>query len=72
MKIIGKKYHFHFLHNDMTKQNSNARIYSRTGDKWHNTVVMPLIGYMTSPGLYERPYSTMEAMQKFPHARLAQ
>ena len=39
--------------------------------KSHNIVVMSLIWYMTYPGLHDSPDSTMEAVEKFPHARLA-
>ena len=59
MEII--KVAFYSLHNDMTKHSIDVRIYFRTCDKWHNVVVMLLMGYMTFPGLYITD-ATMEAV----------
>ena len=55
----------------MAKRNDKVGIYSRTADNWYNIIVLSLIGYMTSPRLYGSLDSTMEALQKSPHASLA-
>ena len=46
-------------------------MYSGIGNKWHDIAVISLIWHMTIFGLYDGPDSVMEAVQKYPHSRLA-
>ena len=51
----------------------DKRIYSGTGDKWHNIAVislMSVIGHRTSLWLYDSLDSVMEAVTKSPYSRL--